>query len=138
MRSFKLLLLNLLILNSLLMATPKVKAPKEDIYVREDMYDDVGGFLCSCYVKHYCVQIGVYNNQKNLNRAIKIFDKSKKIKFFTIESFTQKGKKSHRLLAHSKEYFVSKKEAMKLLSSVKKHISNAFIVKRLYFDEQEI
>jgi hypothetical protein len=131
----KLLISTLLFSNLILLAKPFVKEAKDDIYVREDKYDDVGGFLCACHETHYCVQIGVYSNTKNLNSVIKSLEKSSSIKFFTIERVSIKKQISQRLIAHSTEYYVSKKEVKPLLLSIQKKFKKAFILKRLYHQD---
>jgi len=111
---------------TLLNAEALVKSGEEDIYEREQRYS------CSCYAPHYCVQVGVYLEPKNLKKVQERLKDMEGIAFFTIENVTIEKREMQRLLVHAHQFFVSKEEAKALLKKVKKKVKDAFVVKRIF------
>jgi len=109
------------------------------LYADDDYYpDNVEGIHCSCELSHFCVQLGVYKNKANLQRAKARLKNEKSIILLTEEEVKMEDKIYYRLIAHSDIYFVTEEEAVKLLNTIKKShqkvFPKAFIVKRFIMD----
>ena len=109
------------------------------LLLANDYYPDNGGGMhCSCELPHFCVQLGVYKDKTNLQKAKILLKSAKFIVLLTEEEVKIKDKIHHRLVAHSDHFFVSREEAQKLLNDIQKKYKGVFpkgfIIKRFIID----